>query len=178
MELLGRAMAAAPQDVLIAVTMAQAKLQQSDVKGAEEVLKTACERAPKSVDAVVILGRFYVSQNRVAEAEQQFQRALTMDRNHTTALLNLATLQNQMGRKADAEQNFKRLSGLPGKTFKSNYPIFLFQEGRHDEAIREFEKLIKADPEDRSMRSRLSSRGRGLRDVCGGTDGIDHGDGA
>src|ERR1022692_4615951 len=155
MQLLGRAIAAAPQDVMIAVTLAQAKVQQKDPKGAEEVLRKACNNSPKSADAVIILGRFYAAQNRAAEAEQQFRHALAMDPQSAAALSNLATLQNLTGRKQEAEQSFKRLSGFSGTMFKPVYAIFLFQEGRRDEAIREFEKLAKEDPEDRLARTRL-----------------------
>ena len=152
---LTRAIALAPQDLLVAVSMAEAKLRQKDVKGAEEVLVKASQNSPKSADAVVSLGRFYVSQNRGTEAEQQFQRALSLDPNNADALLDLARLQDRAGRKQEAEQTFKRLSGLPGKTFKPIHAIFLFQEGRRDEAIREFEKLTKDAPDDRQVRTRL-----------------------
>jgi len=155
MQLLERALLAAPQEVVIAVTLAQAKVQQKDNKGAEEVLKKACENSPKSADAVIILGRFYAAQNRAAEAEQQFRHALAMDPQSAAAVSNLATLQYATGRKQEAEQNFKRLSGFPGKTFKPVYAMFLFTEGRRDEAIREFEKLTKEDSEDRVARTRL-----------------------
>jgi tetratricopeptide (TPR) repeat protein len=155
MQLLDRAIAAAPQDVMIAVTLAQAKVQQKDPKGAEEVLRKACNNSPKSADAVIILGRFYAAQNRPAEAEQQFRHALAMDPQSAAALSNLATLQNLTGRKQEAEQSFKRLSGFSGTMFKPVYAIFLSQEGRRDEAIREFEKLAKEDPEDRLARTRL-----------------------
>jgi tetratricopeptide (TPR) repeat protein len=155
MQLLERAIAAAPQELMIAVTLARTKVQQKDSKGAEEVLRKACENSPKSVDAVIILGRFYAAQNRAAEAEQQFHRALMMDPQSAVAVSNLATLQNLTGRKQEAEQNFKRLAGFSDKMYKPDYAIFLFQEGRRDEAIREFEKLAKEDPEDRLARTRL-----------------------
>ena len=155
MQHLQRAIVAAPQVLILAVTLAQAKLQRKDFKGAEDVLKTACQSSPKSADCVVFLGRLYLSQNRTTEAEQQFQRALAMYSNQAAALYDLAALQNQTGRKQDAERTFKRLSSLPDKTSKPVYAIFLFQEGRRDEALREFEKLAKEDPEDRLARTRL-----------------------
>lgn len=152
---LGRAMAMAPNELVFAVTLAEAKLQQKDVNGAEGVLKKACQDFPNSADAVVVLGRFYAGQNKVAEAEQQFQRGLTIDPTHAAALLNLATLQYQLGRKQDAEQSFKRLSGLPDKTYRPIYANFLFQEGRRVEAVAEFERLAKQSPDDRAPRTRL-----------------------
>ena len=69
------ALANAPQELMIAITLVQAKLQQRDVKGAEAVLLKVCAEAPKSADARVVLGRFYRSQKRNAEAAQQFQQA-------------------------------------------------------------------------------------------------------
>lgn len=154
-ELLTRALTIAPENVLIAITMAQTKLQQGDVKGAEEVLKNASSRSPGSADAAYVMGRFYASRKRMTEAESQYQQALAIDGKHENALLSLAALQSQAGRKGEAEQYLKRLYALPGKRLKANYPIFLFQEGRKDEAIREFENLAKADPEDRAARTRL-----------------------
>jgi len=148
------------QELTIAITLAQAKLQQKDAKGAEDILKKACEESSTPADAVVILGQFYLSQHRAAEAEQQFERALTADPRSGVALFNLAKLQYLGGKIPEAEQSFKRLSGLPG--FKPVYGTFLVQAGRKDEAVREFERLAKADPEDRSARTRLVAVYRSL----------------
>ncbi len=145
--------ASTSQELTIAVTLAQAKLQQKDAKGAEDILKKACEKSSTPADAMVYLGQFYISQHRAAEAEQQFQRALSVDPRHGVALFDLAKLQYSAGRIPEAEQSFQRLSGLPG--FKPVYAIFLFQAGRKDEAVKEFERLAKADPEDRAARTRL-----------------------
>src|ERR1017187_6080911 len=68
---LGRAMAMAPNELVFAVTLAEAKLQQKDVNGAEGVLKKACQDFPNSADAVVVLGRFYAGQNKVAERSEE-----------------------------------------------------------------------------------------------------------
>ena len=154
-EHLNRAMMSGTQDLMIAVTLAQAKLSQKDAKGAEDVLKQACASSSKSADALVILGGFYAAQNRPVDAEQQFQRALALDPNSIAALSNLAMLQYLAGRKQDAEQNFKRLADSAEKSLKSVHALFLFQEGRRDEAIREFEKLTKGDPENRLVRTQL-----------------------
>jgi Tfp pilus assembly protein PilF len=160
---LDRAVAYAPQDLMIAITMAQAKLEQKDVKGAEAVLMAACKNSPKSVDAVIVLGRFYLSQDNKSEAERQFVKALAMDPHHGGALLNLATLQYETGKKQDAEQGFKRLSAVPG--FSQAYGSFLFQEGRKDEAVREFERLAKTSPNDRMDRTRLVAAYRSVNRI-------------
>lgn len=162
-EELGRAMTLAPQDLVIAVLMAQAKLRENDPKGAEEVLKKAIQNLPKSAEAAVALGRFYEMQNRWPEAEQQFKRALGLDQNDAWSLENVAQLQDHLGRKSEAEQTYKRLSALPGRSHKPLHAMFLFQEGRRDEAIKEFESLAKADLEDREARTRLIAAYRAVQ---------------
>ena len=154
MQHLQQAIATAPQDEAIAATMAEAKLRQHDARGAEDVLKKASENAPQSSDLVVILGRLYALQNRKAEAEQQFKKALSIHANDEAALLNLATLQMTLGRNQDAEANFRLLGSVSKKSLKHVHASFLFQTGRRDEAIREFEKLSKQEPEDRLARTR------------------------
>jgi tetratricopeptide (TPR) repeat protein len=155
MQHLELALLAAPTDLVLAASLAQAKLQQKDVTGAEQTLKSAYEKSPNSADAPVILGRFYVGMQRYPEAEREFQKALTINPNHEAALLNLAALQYQTGRKQEAEQNYKRLSSFPDKQVNSEYAVFLFLEGRKDEAIREFDRLARLDPSDRTARTRL-----------------------
>ena len=155
MQHLERAMTAGPQEILPAVTLAETKLRQGDLKGAEDVLKRACENSPKSDDARVILGGLYAAENKLAESEQQYRAALAINPNSSAALLNLGRLQNSAGRKQDAEKTFKRLGELPDKTVKHYHAVFLFQEGRRDEAVREFAALAKQDPDDRMARTRL-----------------------
>ena len=152
---LGLARSAAPDAIRISVSLAQAKLQQHDAKGAEEVLRQASENSPKSADAVVILGRFYLAQKRLTEAEQQFTRALAMDANNTGALFNLGAVQNEMGKKHEAEQAFRKLSRMPDRQFRASLAAFLSQEGRKEEALQELIRLAKEDPADRRVRTWL-----------------------
>jgi putative PEP-CTERM system TPR-repeat lipoprotein len=152
---LSHAMSAAPQEVLIAATLAQAKLARGDIKGAEEVLKKAHQQAPASVNAVVLLGRLYMAQKRMPEAEQQLRQALAMDSKDSAALFNLALVQMQTGRPKEAEETLRTLSRLPEPATKPDLAIYLFQNGRKDEAVKEFERLVKEDPDDRLARTRL-----------------------
>lgn len=150
---LQQALALAPTNLLIADSMAEAKLQEKDVKGAEEILRKVVQDTPKSSDAWVVLGRFYSSQSRGQDAEGAFQQAVALDPKSAPALLDLANLQESTGRKSEAEQTLKRLATLPG--FKASHAMFLYQDGRRDEAIRELEVLVKQDPEDRQARTYL-----------------------
>ena len=153
MQHLQHAISNAPKEVRIAITLSQAKLQQKDIKGAEAVLVKVAENSPESVDAQTVLADFYISQKRPAEAETHLQRALQIEPKSGSALLALGRLQFSLGRKPEAEQNFKRLETFPG--YESTYGIFLSQEGRHDEALKEFERLAKEHPDDRQIRTWL-----------------------
>lgn len=146
---------ASPASLYTALLLAQTKLARQDYKGAEEALKNACQKNPGSTDALVILGYFYFSLNKAAEAEQQFTKALQINPASAPALLELGKLQSSLGRKQEAEQTFRRLSSLPEKGNKEVLAVYLFQEGRKNEAIREFERLVKADPADVSLRTHL-----------------------
>ncbi len=154
-ESLEQVLSKAPRELTSSILLARAKLLQSDMKGAEDVLRKAVAAEPKAAGPHVILGRFYVSQRRTADGEAEFQRALELDPRSGAALMDLAVLENALGRKKDAEADFKRLAALGDKTYKPVYALFLFEEGRRDEAVREFERLAKEDPQDRLARTRL-----------------------
>lgn len=148
-----QALAKAPGQLGASVLLAKAKVGQKDLKGAEDVLKKSCNDAPQSVDARRILGDFYADFKRFPEAEEQYRRALSMDPKNGPVLYDLARLMNAQGRKQDAEQLFKQLSAT--ETYRSVYGAFLFRERRTAEAVREFERVSKAFPEDRDARRTL-----------------------
>jgi tetratricopeptide (TPR) repeat protein len=155
MQHLERAFTIAPGLWTLATTLAEAKIQQKDMQGAENVLKQACDKAPKSANAHVMLGRFYSLQKSFAKSQEEYQRALAIDSKNAAALISLATLQRETGRSQDAAQTLKQLTGLPLKEYQSLYGVFLFEQGRREEAIREFERLSRQDPDDRLARTRL-----------------------
>jgi tetratricopeptide (TPR) repeat protein len=153
MQHLQQAVAAAPQELRIAVTLAQAKLQQGDAKGAEEALKKLLDLSPKRSEIRTTLADFYVSQKRYPDAEAQLKSALELDPKSTDALLSLGRLQYALGRKQEAEQTFKRAAGFDQT--RIIYGVFLSTEGRTAEAISEFERLYKANNDDRQARTSL-----------------------
>jgi tetratricopeptide (TPR) repeat protein len=67
--------------------------------------------------------------------------------------MDLARVQLTLGRKAEAEQNFKRLRAFPAH--RTVYGLFLFEQGRRDEAIRELERVAAANPGNRAVRTQL-----------------------
>ena len=152
-DLLERALAEAPAELASSILLAQAKRSQNDIKGAEAVLLKACEAAPRSADAHRNLAEFYISLRRLPEADAKLRRALELAPDNDQALMDLARLQLTLGDKAAAEQNFKRLSASPG--YRSVYGIFLFETGRREEALGQFERAFAAETSDRSIRTQL-----------------------
>ena len=146
-----------PQHLKSAMTLARLKVMQKDYPGAEEVLKKAAQQAPRSPETAVALARFYLFVGNPPEAEVQLGKALAVDPDNAAALLDLGALQVRASRREHAEQTYKRLSRLPDKQYKPLYAMFLFQDGRLDDALREFEELARRDPKDRAVRTRLIS---------------------
>jgi len=144
-----------PGSLMSSLLLARAKLAAKDASGAEEVLRKATEASPKDVLPQLLLARFYVAMKKDAEAEQAIQRALQLDPKSTAALRDLAFLQNRTGRTKEAEDNLKKLSVASESSSKPLYALFLYSQGRRDEAVRELERLVKEDPQDRILRSKL-----------------------
>jgi tetratricopeptide (TPR) repeat protein len=148
-----KALVMAPGELFAAVMLARAKLSVHDVQGAEAALQKACAEMPKSADARKYLGEFYVRLNRLADADKAFRDALTIEPKNGATLLDLGLLEIAQGRKDEAEKHFKQLIEI--EQYQSTYGIFLYQSGRGDEAIREFERLVKENPDNRQMRTNL-----------------------
>ena len=152
---LQQALEKSPAHLASSIALAQMKLQQKDVAGAEEVMKRAVQQDPKSAPAALALAQFYLIVNRIDDGLSQVRHALDIDPKNGPALFTLANIQLRTGKKEEAEQTYARLSALPDKQYRPLHATYLFQAGKTDAAIAEFEKLAKADPADRIARTRL-----------------------
>lgn len=149
------AMAKAPADLKASVGLAQIKLAQRDLQGAEEVLRRAAAQTPPTAGPFNVLGEFYLLSGKPDKAAEQFRRVLEIDPENGPALRELAGLEVRAGRMDQAERMYRKVSSLPDKANRPLHAIFLFQTGKRDQAVAEFEKLAKDDPEDRGARNRL-----------------------
>jgi len=150
---LQEALVHSPGVLSTSVLLATALLSQNDVKGAESVLRKACDGDPKSSEARKVLAEFYIDRGQLPQAEEQLKSALQIDPKNLPVLMDMARLQLTEGRPQEAEENFKRLSS--NLEYRSIYGVFLFGQNRRDEAVREFERVFKAYPEDRGARTNL-----------------------
>ncbi|HKW98507.1 MAG TPA: tetratricopeptide repeat protein [Bryobacteraceae bacterium] len=152
---LARALRLFPNDLQASVSLAQLRLTKKDFPGAEEILKKVASQQPPLANAIVALGEFYLFTNRTGEAEQQLRRAVQVDPANATALYDLANLLVRAKKVDEAERLFRQLSSLPQRQYKPVHAIFLFDSGRIQESLAEFEKLVKGSPTDRALRSML-----------------------
>jgi Tfp pilus assembly protein PilF len=107
------------------------------------------------VDAVLMLGRIHMQMHKDSQAEAEVRHALELDPKNAPALLSLATIQTSSKRLGEAEQTYKRLSLLPDPDYNPLYGLFLIQQGKQDAAVAEFQRLAKANPNDRKARALL-----------------------
>ena len=146
-----------PQHLQSAKALAIIKLKQNDFAGAEQIVKKVADDSPKSAEAQAALGRFYAANRRTPEAEAAYRRALSVDPKYGPALLDLAQVQLGAGQKEDAEKSLIELSSLPDRQYRHLHAVFLFEQGKYDEALKDFERLAKEDPKDREAFLRLTS---------------------
>lgn len=146
-----------PTSLRSSIQLARLKLSRKDLNGAETVLRKAAASAPNSPDAAVALGELYLLASQPDRAEPEFRRALALDAKTGVALMGLAAIQIAGKRMEQAEQTLRQVSALPGKDYKPQHAIFLYRTGKRDEALKEFEALSQADPEDRAARTRVVS---------------------
>jgi tetratricopeptide (TPR) repeat protein len=152
---LQQALRKSPNNLRSSVALAQTRLARKDVAGAEEALKQAAAQSPKSPDPRVYLGELFLALGRTAEAEQEYRRALEIDPKHGPALLALGAMQLRAGQMDKAEAIYRRVAALPDKQYKAAHALYLFQSGKGDQAIAEFETLAKSDPGNRTLRTDL-----------------------
>lgn len=146
-----------PQDVRAACSLARIKVGQKDFAGAEKILREAAAASPKSAEVQVALARVLRIEQRPSDAEAVYRQALSLDPHYGPALLDLAQLQFSLGRKEDTEKTLVALSALPDKRYRPLHAIYLFQQGKQEEAIKELQKQAEEDPKDRDAFTRLTS---------------------
>src|SRR5262249_34184603 len=146
-----------PREATAAMLLARTKLVANDVKGAEGVLQKAVEASPEAALPHVILGEFYRATSRPGDAEAQYRAALERDPKDAQALYSLGGVLSGLGRIQEAEASFQHLAALPESPYPSIYALFLLRQGRQEDAVREFERLAKQNPNDRTARTWLVS---------------------
>jgi len=171
---------------LPAATLLRAELLtlQGDAARAEEVWRRAIELDPDSAPAHYGLGQALAGRGRVAEAIASFERAIEIESGPRTVYA-LAQAYRRAGRLEDAQRMmavYQRMdrSGAeaPENAFLDEVAALnlsarvqigraaaLARSGRADEAIREFEEALQADPDLTAAHSNLIALYAGAGDL-------------
>jgi tetratricopeptide (TPR) repeat protein len=152
---LEEALAKFPESQSSYVILAKTRLLHHDLTGAEETLKKAVAASPRSSDGFVALGSFYALTQRTPQAEKCYRQALQLNGNDPAPMFQLAMLLYRTGRKQEAEPLFSRLSSFSDPAYQPLHAIYLIQEGERAAGIAELEKLYRAHPNSRPLRTQL-----------------------
>jgi tetratricopeptide (TPR) repeat protein len=149
---LRQALDKAPEHFRSALSLAKLQMSRNDLDGAEATLQKLNAAAPNSAPAMLALAEFYIAARKNGEAERQINRVLGVDPKNGSALRLLAAIQVEGGRVVEAEQTYLRLAQLPDNQYRPLHAVFLYRNGKADQAIAELEKLNRQDPADRGVR--------------------------
>jgi tetratricopeptide (TPR) repeat protein len=145
----------APKSIQTAASLAAMKLAANDLPGAEAVMQKLTEASPKSADAWLALSHFYRLVDKKPDADAAIRKAIEVHPENVDALFELALMQVRSRQMNDAGATFARLAASGDPRFRAHHAMFLFDTGKRDEAIREFEGLVSKYPDDRQTRTGL-----------------------
>lgn len=151
---LNEVLAKSPTHLRASLALALMKTSQNDVPGAEAILKQAIAKAPDSAEAAIALGSLYAVTGRLPEAEAQFVNATRIDPKSAPAWSGLGATQLKANKKTEAEETYKHVASL-NTEHRLAYVAFLTQQNRRSDAVAELEKMFRAAPNDRVVRSSL-----------------------
>ena len=154
-KLLQEALDKAPDHLQSSIALAKLRVGEGDIDGAEEILKEAVDKTEDKRQASIALGQFYMGANQPEKARQRFEAALNEDDKYGPALLGLGMLNMRLGEKEKAEEVYQRVSRLPEPQYRPLYGQVLVVNGKIDQAIQEFQRILGDEPDNRDVRNRL-----------------------
>lgn len=155
--LLREALQTTPEHLRSSINLARIEMQKGNLEEAENILKRARDQAENKRQAGVALGQFYISSQQPERARETFEAILREDPDYGPALLGLGALHLRSGDQEKAEEVYKRASGLEDERYKTLYGQVLIDNGKFEEGIAEFRRLLEAEPSSRELRARLIS---------------------
>ena len=128
-------------------------------KGAEQILQEACRKATVPANAWYVLAEFYIGQKRFADAEASLRKGAP-DRSQAHAFAPRFRKSGSLsGTEAGSGSHFQAFVHIARQEYPAGiYGLFLAQEGRFEDGIRELKRLCR-------RRSRRS-RGANTADRC------------
>ena len=119
---------------------------------AETPFRNACERQPSLPDACLYYGRTLYLMNRFEPAVEVLRRTIQKERDNGEAFRLVALSLEALGRNAEAGDAFRQAVRLnrgsaPNEDPGIDYGVFLFRQGRAEDAIDPLESVLKRHPD-------------------------------
>ncbi len=126
---------------------------------AEQLLKASIEKDPANYDARILLAQVMLNQNKLGDARSVLEQAVDADPKEFRGYQALYRLSVREGRRDDAEAVIERgLQAAPEMdALKVLQGDFLLSSGREEEALKVYEDVIRARPNDRLVANNYAS---------------------
>lgn len=125
---------------------------------AEHYCLRALEQDERSIKAYKAIGRIYSEMGQHAVAINYLERALLIDDSDVATLVELAGVYDVLGETEKAERiHFDSVSSF-ARNWEAydGYGYFLFKNGRYDEAIEKYKKILEITPENISALNNIA----------------------
>ncbi len=144
-----------PEHLNAAMALASLRIKEGKPDEAEKVLREAVGKSSDRRLARLALGQFYAGQQLDDKAREQFDTIVKEDPTFGPAWLAIGMMHLKKNERAEAEVVYKRVSELDEEQYKPLYAQILAVNGKTEEAVAEYERLHKAEPDNRAFRSNL-----------------------
>jgi len=141
-------------------------LLQGDIKGAEAVFLKVTEMDPDYADGWVNVGRARIQEGNLAGAEQVLRRALAVDPELAKTRFFLGTVLKSLGRYDEAIGHLEQAAAQypRDRVVRNQLGRVRFLKRQYGEAVVEFRRVLKIDPEDLQAHYNLMLAYQGLGD--------------
>lgn len=136
------------------VRMAILHDQQGKFEEADKIYQMACEVAPSNSDLHCAYGYSLYLRGRLDKAEEQLRQAIQLRTGDARAHNNLGLVLAQAGHPDEAIKEF-RAGGCSESQSRANLAYAMALNGQWEEARREFERVLRADPKSDTAREGL-----------------------
>jgi tetratricopeptide (TPR) repeat protein len=125
-------------------------LLQGDLKGAEAAFLKVTEMDPDYADGWVNVGRGRIQEGNMEAAEQVLRKALEVDSHLAKTHFFLGTALKSLGRYDEALEHLRTAANQypRDRVVLNQMGRILFLKRQYSEAVAEFQKVLKIDPED------------------------------
>jgi Flp pilus assembly protein TadD len=128
--------------------------KQGEFRDAAAMYRHALKLSPGNPDIYCDMGYSLYLQRNWTEAEMNFRQAIAVDRKHPRAHNNLGLLLARNGQLTDAVTEFRRGGSDPAGAH-ANVALVLSMERHWDDARKEYELALAADPSSAELKKRL-----------------------